>query len=166
MRKSLLLLVGVLLLGSVGLAAQVQESTDVFWTIEGCWITLKVHDDVDLGTISGPWNEGDYIEDTERNRIEIRTNCSDWMLSLARDWDPPSGYTGDGLTDFYTWFVDHSGAYHSIASGWDSPNNGEGDIAKGLPGLHRFDMGYRYVLDYDDIPGTYTVTLTYTVTAP
>ena len=166
MRKSLLLLVGVLLLGSVGLAAQVQESTDVFWTIEGCWITLKVHDDVDLGSISGPWSEGDYTEDTDGNRIEILTNCSDWMLSLARDWDPPSGYSGDGLADFYTWFVDNGGGYHSIADGWDKPNNGEGDIAKGLPGLHWFEMGYRYVLDYDDIPGDYKVTLTYTVTTP
>ncbi|KUK26178.1 MAG: hypothetical protein XD60_1673 [Acetothermia bacterium 64_32] len=166
MRRFLPLLLGVLVFGPAGIAAEAQQSAEVFWSIEGCWITLEVHDDVDLGTVSGPWEPGEYIEDTDGNRIEIVTNCEDWVLEVSRDWAPPSGYSGDGLEDFYIWFVDHGGDDHSIANGWDDPNNGEGDIAKGLPGTHWFDMGYRYVLDYDDIPGTYTVTLTYTVTAP
>jgi len=166
MKKLLFLLLGGLLLGTVGFATDVQQSADVYWNIDGCWIVLGVHGDVDLGTVSGPWDEGDYIQDTDGNRILVITNCHDWKLSVSRAWDPPSGYSGDGLTDFYAWVVDDNGASHSVAPGWDSPNNGEGDIAKGLPGLHWFDMGYRYVLDYDDIPGTYTVTLTYTVTTP
>ena len=164
MRKSLLLLLGGLLLGTAGFA--VEKSTDVYWTIGDYWITLTVHDDVDLGTVPGPWEESEYIiEDTDGNEIRVRTNCLRWTLSVSREWEPPVGYSGDGLRDFYTWVVDHGGD-HSVAPGWDSPNNGEGAIAKGKPGLHWFDMGYRYELDYDDIPGTYTVTLTYTVMTP
>lgn len=167
MRRLSSLLLGVLLLGSVELAFGVQQSTHVSWTINGCWITLEVHGEVNLGTVSGPWNAGDYIEDTDGNRIEIKTNCSSWVLTLSsRDWAPPSGYPypGDGLADFYTRVV-KDGGNHSIDDGWKVPNNGVGDIATGGRGHHWFYMGYRYVLDYDDIPGNYTVTLTYTVTA-
>lgn len=169
MRKWVLVVLGAtLLLGTASLtwAAEEAEDTHVFWTIGECWIALTVHGDVDLGTVTGVFSEGDTIEDTDYNRIQVKTNCMTWTLVVTREWtSAPVGYAGDELVDFYQWVVNQGGnPNHTIVM--STATNEGGTVATGeKPGEHWFDMGYRYVLDLDDIPGDYTVTLTYTVTS-
>jgi len=150
-------------------ATDVSESsqTMVSWNVSGCWIGLKIHKNVDLGTITGP---GQILESTSGNEVFVRTNCPrGYGLAIqAADALTPAGFTGNILADFEWKVVKATGNVSEYQDTYTSFSD-FGEVLKvGLserPGVARFQMAYKYTSDDDDIPGEYNITLVYTATA-
>lgn len=154
--------------------------------------TFSVHADVDLGSTSS-YAAGDVLDSipsgTSSNLIELETSCSDWHLELSRDdaYDDSSANAedkipGDGLSDFYQWVEDTNasseGGYGgsqsitidatkmdgepSVDQTSDNPFT-SGQFVSGTAGSYDLAMGYKYILENDDVPGTYGVNVTYTL---
>jgi len=161
----------VMLVGAWGLlveaAGEKQEAANIAWLVEGCWLVLNVHPEVDLGVASAEvFLTLGYLEDVTDNPIVIITNCADWELQASLSWTPPPTYPadGDGLTDFHWWVISGSGPGLISYQGSEA-HSGDGEVARGSgPGETLLLMGYRYDLDLNDVPGQYQVLILYTAT--
>ncbi|MGQ9477433.1 MAG: hypothetical protein ACUVRH_02965 [Candidatus Bipolaricaulia bacterium] len=152
--------------GTISLGAGAGGKTRVYWNAN-CWITLDVHQDVFLGTITGP---GQVLEDTEGNVVSLKTNCHNgYLLAVqAIEATTPPGFAGDILADF-AWKVakvegnvsDYQGSYVSFPGFNKKMKVGYGE----KPGAAFFHMAYKYTSDEQDIPGDYSITLEYTATS-
>lgn len=165
-----IILVAVLMWGATFPASgqeAVEGKANIAWAVEGCWLVLNVHPEVNLGVASAEvFLTVGYLEDVEDNPIVVITNCADWELQTTLSWTPPPDYPaeGDGLADFHWWVVSATGP--GLLSYQGAPENaGNGQVAQGQgPGKVTLLMGYRYDLDLDDVPGQYQVLLVYTAT--
>jgi hypothetical protein len=152
--------------GTISLGAGDGGRTTVYWNAN-CWITLDVHGDVFLGTITGP---DQVLEDTEGNIVFLRTNCHNgYVLAVqAVEATTPPGFEGNILADF-AWKVarvegnvsGYQGSYVSFPGFHQEMKVGTGE----KPGAAHFHMAYKYTSDEQDIPGDYSITLEYTATS-
>lgn len=162
-----LLLVGGLLLGAS--AANESGETTVSWTENGVWLTLTVHNGVDLGKINSPI---DVLEDISDNQVTVETNNpAGFILTVkALDFKTPDGFEGNLLADFY-WKVaqaPHGKQFHDIQKNYVSFPGLKEQMTVGVSdkqGSATFGMGYKYTADEQDIPGDYSITLEYTATS-
>ena len=183
----------ILLFGIIGTSvlglAQTDNSTKVYWTLGGgsgsCSVyTFDIHGDVDLGSPTS-FSPGDVLKSVDNTGwgsntqlIDISTNCSNWNISVSREDAGNTGgsydqLTGDTLDDFYQWVEDskepgyatlnitNMASEPSVTKDNDSPYTGE--FANGSSGDFKFSMGYKYILESHDAPGTYAVDVTYTL---
>ena len=162
-----LLLVGMVLPGTW--AADESGQTVVHWNASGCWINLKVHENVDLGTITGP---DQVLEDASGNNVRVKTNCANgFVLEVqAADASTPAGFEGDLLADFQWKVAQAPGSPHvtnvqDAYTSFSDFNAAETVAVSSKPGTVTFGMGYRYTSDEQDIPGDYSITLLYTATS-
>jgi hypothetical protein len=148
----------------------VSNTVTVAWEIEGCWIALCVVPDfIYLGRTSPFFNPGDVLVDDDNNRISVITNCHTNIQLIAdvQTTAYPPGFPGGKsalLSDFYVMYQRwHHG---SVLVSWTPASNLPVmiDTWSG-PGAKHFNAGYKYVLDLNDIPGNYAVTIMYTATA-
>ena len=148
-------------------AEERQEAANIAWLVEGCWLVLNVHPEVDLGVASAEvFLTLGYLEDVTDNPIVVITNCADWELQAELSWTPPPDYPadGNGLADFHWWVISGSGPGLLSYQG-SSAHSGGGEVARGSgPGETLLLMGYRYDLDLNDVPGEYQVLILYTAT--
>jgi len=162
-----LLLVGMVLPGTWAREEGQSGQTEVSWSVNGCWLSLKVHGDVDLGTITAP---GQVLEDTSGNEVSLRTNCTNgYVLAVqAADAFIPAGFEGDILADFAWKVVKVSGNVNEYQDTYTTFSNFGEELKVGAserPGVAHFQMAYRYISDDEDIPGDYSITLLYTATS-
>ncbi|MFP4646768.1 MAG: hypothetical protein ACLFN4_03980 [Candidatus Acetothermia bacterium] len=150
--------------------APVDDTTEVYWTIGGCWVDFSAHDDVDLGATTAI----DEVLEGTGNPMSVKTNCSGVDVTVealgpsTSATTAPNAFTGDLLEDF-EWKADTSnnnfalttsaGSYSSF-TGFGSPQNvGSTSNAANFA----FTTDYRYTTDFEDVPGDYKVELEYTV---
>ena len=172
LRILMVMLLAVALLGLSGVwaaTATTSGETTVYWNAV-CWIGLAVHPDVNLGTIDASAFATGYLESTG-NAVTVHTNCvSGYTLeSEAIATTTPTGFTGNILADFYWWVNGVTGPNLDFVQNSETnftALNTKELVARSLhPATHHFDMGYKYYIDTDDIPGNYSVTIRYTVTS-
>lgn len=102
--KSLLLFVLLVsLVGSTALGQPVHEpSTEAYWTINDCWISIDAHANVDMGQISD-FSPGDPLE-ADENNVEVKSNCKGYTVDVsATQFSLPSDHlddSGTAITDF------------------------------------------------------------------
>jgi hypothetical protein len=145
-------------------------SVNVSWTIQGCWVVLCLHQDIDLGLVTS-FHPGDELVDEDNNRLMVITNCKGWaILAQVTDIITPPGFAGDVPQDFY-WKVERWGT-GEVLHDWDSLANRDMVSSPftietvSNPGTRNYNIGYKYILDEADIQGDYQVTFTYTATTP
>ena len=166
----LLALAAVMTIGLVGFADTAVDSGPtplsaslspvVSWNVVN-WIILYIPDDdmaVNLGTIDGSLYDPEHgtwtpLTSSSKNAYVIANVGYTLTLSAAS--------TGTESADL-TRFQVKGGDLTSFAS-LDSDQT----MKTGNPGItHISDIQYQYVPSFDDAPGDYAVTVTYTVTAP
>lgn len=173
-RRAILLIAGLALLGAVGFGAQ--QSTEVYWNVPGeCWIILTVHDALYLGEFTGP---DQTLEGS--GAVTIRTNCVDGVVLTvtAGSVRDPYDVQDDGalpngasvFDDFFVWvWEDYTSPNFEIELADPTTFDGlEDSLEVGYtdnPASVTATMSYRYITDINDVPGQYAVGLIYTATA-
>lgn len=159
--KALLLFVLLVsLTGAVVIAQPAsQPNTENYWTINGCWISINAHANVDMGQVSD-FSPGDILDNTGNN-VEVKSNCQGYTVDVeATQFSLPTGHpdaSGTAITDFaiqggdYTSYQPFTGLNSSIEMATVS-----------IPGKTDLSMDYQYTFDMNDVPGDYRVYLTYT----
>lgn len=190
----LALILGIIGTGTLALAGT-DKSSEAYWTLgsdgAGCSVfTFSVHGDVDLGSKSS-FSPGDVLRSVDNggwgsneHSISIMTNCSNWELSVSRADAASGGHAnssleGDSLNDFYQWVVEQKSPGRATLnvttemSSEPNTNNDKdsnspysGEFADGTAGWFKLNMGYKYILESHDSPGTYGVDVTYTLSTP
>ena len=172
---SLALLVLLVMGGTWALAESKSKSTSVGWSMgSSCWITMTVHNAVDLGT---PTGEGQIVGSTG-NTITINNNCKGGIklkvkadgvvdpYATTNDGDLPNGAS---VFDHFKWLVSSSSSGFTVETGkniytvFSGLNVEETVGASSNPAHLTVDIDYQYTTDVNDVPGAYNVTLLYTV---
>lgn len=168
-------LLGLLIVGTVW--GDNPDSVVVSWSGgESCWITMTVHADVFLGTITGV---GQVLPSTG-NTISINNNCTNGISLTVEPTAVTDPYdtTSDGVLpngasvfDDFEWKASNASSGFTIAPGKDSYTtfsglNDDQDVGSSSnPANITVDIDYRYTSDINDVPGDYDVTLEYTATS-
>lgn len=163
--KTLLLFIFfVSLVGSTALGQPVHEpNTENYWTVNGCWISLVAHPNVDMGQASD-FSPGDTLDDSGNN-VEAKSNCLGYSVDVeATQFSLPSAHPDDPNTAI-TDFAIQGGDYTSYQS-FNGLNSSIEMATISSPGKTDLTMDYQYTFDINDVPGDYRVYLTYTATTP
>lgn len=176
------LIVGLLIFSlSIGVVANnggaTTGSSNVVWGEAGqqCNLQLKLNqhsDTVDLGT---HWIPGDILSSTytngAQNEVRVITNCADgYTLTVEKQSvTTPAGFNSSVPEDFSVKVGDST---HSAGDGpsstlttWKSLTSVRDIADDENAGNTTFFMDYQYETDIQDIPGSYSITLLYTVTS-
>lgn len=174
MRKILAVLLVLAFVAPV-VAETERQGVDVSWELKGCWISLGAPSSHTIapsdGTEYDNWQVGQIIGNNQAHRVEVRTSCRGYSLSVkSTDFDLPTGHGDSGalwkaITDFELNPDVVTGGVNSEWSGWNNFTTFGNDktiLQIDNPKTTKTDMYYQYHIDKNDVSGNYTMHLTYT----
>ncbi len=180
MRKLAVIVLSIALMSALGVGLLGETDNPVVsWSMnEGgsCWITFTGHGDVDLGDATG----GSETLSSTGNGLSIDNNCTSGITLTVEPnaVSDPYETTSDGslpneasVFDDFKWKASNAHAQFSIATGMDSYHpfddlSDEDTVGStSNPASVNVDIDYQYVTDLNDVPGSYSVTLLYTVSS-
>ena len=169
-----------------GQVSVTDSSAEVTWSLQGCWVAIEAHEDVNLATdfILTP---GATIDSTDvgggQKRVHTESTCpGGYTVSVTANsfpQNPAVDGPNSAIEDFDVNLSNYSSnsTVSSLLSGWGGFNDIGDSIDVGTVDSSDFrgnmnningswwEMNYRYNLDGDDRAGDYRVELDYTVTS-
>lgn len=143
------------------------QDVDVKINLAGCWINLDVSNEYLIapagGTTYNVWEPGQTIGGdghTPRYNLYVKSTGFDIPTGHKSEWNTETPYK-----DFEFRAEVTSGGVSSQITGYkafDSLNTDETILSTSNARTTHTDMYYRYNLDNLDVPGQYTMNLTYT----